>query len=264
MRKARVCWSNEERAVLVEQVTALRLQFPGDSLVALVRRAQNKFPEERRRRIDDYAHIEWLAADVKERLRFIQINIEDIPSQPAPATVPAAVPPAPVPGPASAGALNKLLDQMTPEEFLVAFARKMLGRVDEAESRLRAKMDRLENMLGAALNKPTVSAATVDTRPRITIVGLLASQAQEVEARCSNVKVRLQFIDKDVSAGDRVNKMPQSDWVIVTRFNDHAWSVQAKALVGADRVLMEFGGITSIVKQVFDIGSRQTKALTGG
>lgn len=242
MRRSRIDWHGSETDKLADLVFQMRLNDTSSTLLQLLSRAQQQLPEERRRKIASLKLVPWLEPAISERVNDLKnkanksSQIKTIPQPPPPTNI------------------SKILEDMSTEEFFLTLARRLCQSVESLDLRLNQRFSRLENLLSQLINRPitTQQANNKPKKIKIVIAGLLPDQCQEIERTC-NGHAELNFMRKDQDGAE----IPVCDFVILSKFINHRWSDKAKLTMPKDRIFFIDGGVSSIIKKVFELGSRQ-------
>ena len=148
---------------------------------------------------------------------------------------------------------DELLDKVPLEKLKLHVAMR--------ETKIHVMMEEFLNKISS-----TPAALAVDTykvpivkqveraaprRPVVLVIGLLNSQAHNVEGKSKNLNVTLRFIE--TTSGMRNDTLPRCDYVIVNKHTSHIWWDKAKQLVEAKNVAFCDGGIEATVRYLLKI-----------
>jgi hypothetical protein len=295
MRRPRICLTPEEERLLLAKFHQLRKTLP-DNLQNTFTKSQIVLPFERRRNpitptqcsklhakyksIIDSGHVRVL-----EEITFPSLTQTATPASAAPA------PPNPVengvhaasssPPPATESE-NNLPEILVIEKKVIVKEQPDYGRIPTSTLAriLIERLVHLEETEAALLNMTKAFEAkrqleiaydrSLDPRPlaaqpkqeplRITIIGLLPNQVNEIQARTAQVArpVKFQFLEtnKNQPISD------YADFVICSKFVNHKWTEKARSILPHDCVFFMDGGVESIIQKVYDLASRQSAPLT--
>jgi hypothetical protein len=95
---------------------------------------------------------------------------------------------------------------------------------------------------------------------RVAIVGLMKDQFGHVADRSKDLPLRCIWVDKE----DLHVRLPQCDYCIVQRHSRHAWTDKAQQMLPVSRVFFVSGGISEVVKVLYDIHSRRVAEAVRG
>lgn len=235
----RIWWTADEAASLIEHVAKMRLTDVASTLTELLQQAQDILPPSRRRKIQSHKAIRGFENSV--RTKFIVLRKADAPEKVVHVPVEPNV---------------KDVVQNADTDVLLSVLISRLVTNAEFMSTALARLSDLRQ----PERKPVFIDTSTGTQqklnlPRIAIVGLLPDQFSAVENKVVG-KAELIYIDKDQSSPkfpDRVQ------YVIVNRFTSHRWYDAAKQIFPGSSVIFSDGGITHVVKCIYDFCSKQVR-----
>jgi hypothetical protein len=281
----RIIWKKQEkRAVMAEALRILTKVSPELNQGELLRQAQLALPSERRTALRSSAFLSNFFKEMRQLERSGHLAAAAVPPRPMPEKAAGTA----IESPANAAGLSiSNLSRETsgqPPEIVVVERQVIVkeypdyGRIPTVTLG-RILLERLAHLEEAeakmfhfthALDKQRAAEAAydrrLDPRPvaeqpkpeslRICIIGLLPDQQREVETKTANVSrpVKLRFYKSDTPRQELPNIV---DYIIVSRFVNHAWWDKAKATLPTDCIFFIDGGIQSIVQKIYDLASRQ-------
>ncbi len=119
------------------------------------------------------------------------------------------------------------------------------------------RLDRIESALIARIGPPPgwkapATAAEVRAKvQRIAIVGPLKDQFEHIRTKVHHLPYQFIWVDKD----DRHYRLPQADFVLVSKHCAHAWSDKARR--SDTEACFVDGAVSGVVQKIMDIHSRK-------
>lgn len=264
--KPRIYWTDEESEKVTTLTTAMRLNNVTDSIVTLIKRAQEQLPVERRRptlsavicsnmireiekRVADIQEQAYQASRLRDELRSVKENEKQ--SEPTDEELLRLYG-------------TKVLEQLTPEDAVSQFGTEALLSAIPDDQLLGIVVQRLYRVFSdVSLREPTTvprplhieeskraytetSIVTSKPRlPRVVVIGPKENQQTLIQEACGNA-ANLWFSD----GGDK--PIPSSCDIIVfwTRFSSHSRYKQTKTLVPPQWYKHCNGGLNDVIATV--------------
>ena len=240
----RVFWTEEEKQKLVELVFTMRQNDLESSLLAIVNRAQEQLPAERRRTIPSIKAIDWLPIELKKRMDAVknraamseraaqsardskshQIELQEKLQNLVEVTK------------------NKTLETTPVENLALELLARMLGPMEE----IRRQLSGFERRIARLEEQPEPVAAEKRIL-RILLVGLLPDQVNNVRARFREA-VDVRALDKD----DPCRGIPVVDAAVLnTKFISHSMQQDIqRAYNGHGKVFFVNGGLSAVIERI--------------
>ena len=120
------------------------------------------------------------------------------------------------------------------------------------------RLDRIEGALIARIGPPpgwkppvTPAAAARAKGQRIAIIGPLKDQFEHVRIKVRHLPYQLIYVDKD----DQHYRLPQADYVLVSKHSSHGWYEKARR--SDTQAYFVDGAVSGIVQKIMDIHSQR-------
>jgi hypothetical protein len=255
-RRGRVEWDLSEKEQVAIATVDERLRDPMAPFLQLVTKAQHCLDPQRRRNLATMklaTDIAVLFVERWEAFRSGQGHQGQGRTPQAAVAVPKPVDP------------NEFLASLPTSKVMLEACRRLIDlgpALGEGLQALTALSGRVPMRTSAVTKHPPDIDGSTETNSihkiRIAVVGLKSNQQQEVEERTRTRPVELRFID---SSSAKTSYPSSAEWALISRFCDHRWYEQARHLFAPGRVLFSDGGVTDIIRKVYDIASRQPAAV---
>lgn len=234
-----VTWNDEENRLLGERLLELRLASPIASLTELLTEAQAVLPEHRRRHVSGARQWKGLTPFIENYLARVGLGtVVEVVEVPVRELVEPVV--------------ADVLLSASLEDLVHAFSNRIMALSAVSAVQHMARVLAPESLHLDALQPPAsgVVRPVKPERMRIAIVGPHRDQFEHIAAK-TNGKAELVWLDKD----HKRESFPNVDAIIVTQHTAHQHWEQARA-AGLNTHFVD-GGITGVVRKVFDLCSRQ-------
>lgn len=252
-KKARIVWTAEEVRAVVAKWIELRLQFPIDPALDLLKTAQDAVfaaTPERKRTIVRFINDPLLSKEVFVQWQTFQEKWAKA-NEATVSVVTVEVP------------KKMTFDEMVKHIDYPSLMAMVATHEQQERDRTNALLRAIAANAGATHlppEKPFVpNGHVLDVekikKKRIVIVGPFKHQFDEIEtkAKASGLDLDLRWVDKEQS---KLN-FGHADYIVITRFTDHhVWNATIDAL-GKERVFRVEGGIDAVVQKLRDLNSRQ-------
>ncbi len=205
-----VKWTDSELDTLADKVATFRFDNIGASLIQLVNKAQESFPEDRRRKLQSCPDnlLEKIILRV-EAIRKPKVQIADPP-------------------------------ELTLIELSTQLVQRILDSLDQKHKEVITMLRIVKPM-----EKEIVPVSKNGHRKRVTIYGLLNNQMHAVQKEIGE-SLDLRFVGQDVR---NPTLGPSDQFVLMTQFASHEMDRKASAYYG-DRLYRHRGGVSTLIEHL--------------
>lgn len=227
----------------------MRQKDPESSLIAIINRAQNQLPKDRRRSIPSVQSVPWVKVEIQKMFETQreQARAAEIAGNAAKSAKDRQV--------TLQGQLQEMVrnakESALHEAEIEDLVGEVLGRFIKEQDELRRRVVMLEGRVGSYVNRTPakeVEPAPTKRLPPILVAGLLPDQQNKVRAHFRNA-ADMRFL----GSSDQSKGVPQAVAAVInTKFIPHNFQslIQREIAIGGGKTYLVSGGISSVVERI--------------